>query len=339
MHVRCVILLIILHVAILCSALRYSDQASIGPLSGHLHTTTVPVSKRALKLRENDKTDGEDKIKEVRAGIPGSSVIDTVAYTLALQLKRDPTDMFHSLRVVKAGGKLNGNPEFIQWLQYVMKYRAKRGEFRFKDDTILDLLRKTKPEAELVTLFQSVRRVPDMKTIADNLQVHMVLSSASSHRLVNDAWLKAGESPQQVYKILSLAGDSLDNNPLFIQWLRYIKLLRAQEVFSDLQTLNFYWRNNDYGGAEVWNALSIDQGHYGFEKKIAENLQTRLYQKWMDLKVTPEELASLSGVPNPINFSKLPRNDPTYGNVEAYTMRFADRHSGKTLLEKLKKAV
>ncbi|KAG3129472.1 hypothetical protein C6341_g24115 [Phytophthora cactorum] len=57
----------------------------------------------------------------------------------------------------------------------------------------------------------------------------------------------------------------------------------------------------------------------------------------MDLKVTPEELASLSGVPNPINFSKLPRNDPTYGNVEAYTMRFADRHSGKTLFEKLKK--
>ncbi|KAG2789940.1 hypothetical protein PC116_g27638 [Phytophthora cactorum] len=133
--------------------------------------------------------------------------------------------MFHSLRVVKAGGKLNRNPEFIQWLQYVMKYRAKRGEFRFKDDTILDLLRKTKPEAELVTLFQSVRRVADMKIIADNLQVHMVLSSASSHRLVNDAWLKAGESPQQVYKILSLAGDSLDNNPLFIQWLRYIKLL------------------------------------------------------------------------------------------------------------------
>ncbi|KAF1787238.1 hypothetical protein GQ600_26923 [Phytophthora cactorum] len=133
-----------------------------------------------------------------------------------------------------------------------MKYRAKRGEFRFKDDTILDLLRKTKPEAELVTLFQSVRRVADMKIIADNLQVHMVLSSASSHRLVNDAWLKAGEK--------------LADSPL---------------------------------------------------------------QKWMDLKVTPEELASLSGVPNPINFSKLPRNDPTYGNVEAYTMRFADRHSGK----------
>ncbi|KAG6947637.1 hypothetical protein JG687_00015979 [Phytophthora cactorum] len=71
--------------------------------------------------------------------------------------------MFHSLRVVKAGGKLNRNPEFIQWLQYVMKYRAKRGEFRFKDDTILDLLRKTKPEAELVTLFQSIKDITDLK--------------------------------------------------------------------------------------------------------------------------------------------------------------------------------
>ncbi|KAG6943587.1 hypothetical protein JG688_00017528 [Phytophthora aleatoria] len=110
----------------------------------------------------------------------------------------NPTDFFLHLRAVKPGGELEGNPKFIRWLQYAMKYRAKRGRgLRFSDEEILDLLRKTKPEAQLVVLFQSLRQVPGMKTLAENIQACMVLSSASSHRLVNEAWLKSRETPSK----------------------------------------------------------------------------------------------------------------------------------------------
>ncbi|KAG4241787.1 hypothetical protein PC116_g10290 [Phytophthora cactorum] len=46
-----------------------------------------------------------------------------------------------------------------------------------------------------MTLFQSLRQVPGMKNVAVELHRFMVLSSASSHRVVNEAWLKSGESP------------------------------------------------------------------------------------------------------------------------------------------------
>ncbi|KAG6951305.1 hypothetical protein JG687_00013709 [Phytophthora cactorum] len=225
------------------------------------------------------------------------SKLDDLAYKLALKNDMNPTDLFLHLRVVKTDGELQGNPKFIRWLQYAMKYRAKRGgEFRFSDEEIFDLLTKTKPEAELVVLFQSLRQVPGMKTLAENMQAYMVLSSASSHRLVNEAWLKSRETPQQVFKILRLQHKALDSNPLFIQWLRYIKLYRSlagSESFSDAQTLNFLLN-------EKW---------FLFESTLGTLFQS--------LKAIPDL--------------------ETYGNLEAYTMQFAEHKGGRELLEKVKK--
>lgn len=71
----------------------------------------------------------------------------------------------------------------------------------------------------------------------------MVLSSASSHRLVNAAWLNSRETPEEVFKILRLKGEafeSLNRSHLFIQWLRYTKSYRAvvDDLINDVQTLN-----------------------------------------------------------------------------------------------------
>ncbi|ETL87532.1 hypothetical protein L917_13313 [Phytophthora nicotianae] len=105
-------------------------------------------------------------------------MLDGIAYKLFLKWEVNPADIFQRLRSVRASGKLDDNKGFIQWLQYVNKYRAKRGgESWFADYKLVELLRKSKSDAELVTLFQSLRRYPAVKNLADEMQAYMILSS------------------------------------------------------------------------------------------------------------------------------------------------------------------
>ncbi|KAG3135700.1 hypothetical protein PI126_g18127, partial [Phytophthora idaei] len=145
------------------------DHISINHLAGprfFIATKKLDISKRRLRSYDAPKQDNigvEDKIKEERAGVPGMTKLDELAYKMALKTTIDPMDIFKRLRVVKTGGKLDGNKEFILWLLYVNQYRTKRGgRFWFSDDKLFDLLRKTKSEGELVTLFQSLRQYQDI---------------------------------------------------------------------------------------------------------------------------------------------------------------------------------
>ncbi|KAG6961687.1 hypothetical protein JG688_00008960 [Phytophthora aleatoria] len=146
---RFVILLIIFLVGInLCSSMNLNakrfkdlDHISINPLSGprfFIATKKSDISKRRLRSYDAPKQDNigvEDKIKEERAGVPGMTKLDELAYKMALKTTIDPMDIFKRLRVVKTDGR-----------------------FWFSDDKLFDLLRKTKSEEELVTLFQSLRQ-------------------------------------------------------------------------------------------------------------------------------------------------------------------------------------
>ncbi|KAG6970098.1 hypothetical protein JG687_00002820 [Phytophthora cactorum] len=76
------------------------------------------TGERGVGKTENDK-------KEEKGGLPGLAKLDDLAYKMALKLEVDPNDIFQRLPVVQAVGQLDGNPKFIQWLQYVIKYRAK----------------------------------------------------------------------------------------------------------------------------------------------------------------------------------------------------------------------
>ncbi|KAG6965467.1 hypothetical protein JG687_00005435 [Phytophthora cactorum] len=253
---------------------------------------------RSYDAPKQDNIGVEDKIKEERAGVPGMTKLDELAYKMALKTTIDPMGIFKRLRVVKTGGKLDGNKEFILWLLYVNQYRTKRGgRFWFSDDKLFDLLRKTKSEEELVTLFQSLRQYQDIKYITDDMQAYMILSSASSHRLVNEAWLKSRETPEKVFNILRLGAEalfSLDSSPLFIQWLRYIIMYRAvvgSDSFTDLQTLDFLLERSRLSTTTSFGTL------------------IQSFKDIPDLEI--------------------------YRNLKAYTMYFAEHRGGADLLDKV----
>ncbi|KAF1786278.1 hypothetical protein GQ600_3335 [Phytophthora cactorum] len=108
-----------------CSAFSFTAQRIEDP--GQINTVP-PFDPRIFTPTKNAGTNGK------RAKIPAIS-------NRALRPNHEPgkgkTDiegnvrwswknmLFQRLHVVKAGGKLDDNPEFIQWLQYAMKYRDK----------------------------------------------------------------------------------------------------------------------------------------------------------------------------------------------------------------------
>ncbi|ETL26432.1 hypothetical protein L916_19900 [Phytophthora nicotianae] len=162
-------------------------------------------------------------------------------------MQMTPERAFERFVLVKRfSGEMENNKGLILWLQYANVYRTTRGELLLGNKKIYELLRQSNSEEELATLFHSLRQVSGMENFADEMQIFMILSSASSRKLANEAWLKSQETPQEVYRILKLRDEGLDSSPLFLQWLRYIKLYKAHaekdlppnlQPFSDLQAL------------------------------------------------------------------------------------------------------
>ncbi|KAG6974753.1 hypothetical protein JG688_00002877 [Phytophthora aleatoria] len=80
--------------------------------------------------------------------------------------------LFQRLHVVKAGGKLDDNPEFIQWLQYAIKYRDKL----VSDSQTLKFQMKemgSQNEFTFGTLFQSIKGIRDVAELATNFQTYL----------------------------------------------------------------------------------------------------------------------------------------------------------------------
>lgn len=333
------------------SAKMLDGVANTNPLTktNILNASEPPnTSTRLLRLpttTHQDHEDVQDKLAGERAGLPGMTKLDDLAYKLALKVETNPIDIFKGLRAAKTGGKLEGDKGFLRWLLYVKQYRVKRGGGGwFSDGKLFDLLRKTKPEAELVTLFQSLRGYPNFKDIADKMQSNMILISATSHKLTNEAWLKARETPQQVFDILRLGDEtlqSLGSSSLFIHWLRYIKAHRASiesESFSDLDTLRFLQKRKPFTNEFKFGNLFQPIKDTPDLDDLLKGMQTHLYRKWMrDHNVDPNELARQLGVPYSLNFRIIPKRDPRYQNFQAYTMHFAEQRGGAALLEQVKK--
>ncbi|KAF4043123.1 RXLR domain-containing protein WY [Phytophthora infestans] len=248
----------------------------------------------------------------------------------------DPEVIFQRLSKTKTIGTLDDNPTYIKWLKNVVKYRNKHGgELWLSDDKVFDLLKSAKSEEGLATLFEMLRQAPQTKSLAENMQVRMVLSLPSSHRAVNEAWLNSRETPQHVFQILRLGDASLDNNPLFIQWLRYIELYAARVGGNSYSDIYFVLKNAKPVNEVRFGTILQSLKETSDLKPLAGSLQTQLYQK---LTLSPLAFERHLSIPVSIVASKLPTTDPRYGNLKAYTIYFAERQGGD-ILDKVKTLV
>ncbi|POM78226.1 Secreted RxLR effector peptide protein [Phytophthora palmivora] len=254
----------------------------------------------------------------------------------SLRKMENPEDVYKMLQLESAGAKLGDTPMFPQWLKYVEMYRARKG---YSDWNMLHLFLKTMPEGDAVKLVHWLRQVPGMKNDADEMQNLLFLKSKNSRKFMRDTWLKAGERPEEVYKILHLEKAPMrafsDNAKLY-QWLRYIKLYRAEKYnsFSNAQLYGFLIpkKENSMNYGEL-GALFQMVKEVPDLKNIGEGIQFTLFKILMSKNCEPKRYLSLLEIPYPF---PLKREDPRFRTLKAYTLQFAKERSGKEVLEKVK---
>ncbi|ETM41428.1 hypothetical protein L914_12781 [Phytophthora nicotianae] len=259
-----------------------------------------------------------------------------------LEHETNPSILFDTLRLRDAGAKLGDSPIFHQWLYYVEKYRAKRGDHWFGDIEMLALFRKTMPEDEVVLLIHKIRNIPGMKNHGDTMQRFLFLTSKTSQKTMNEVWLKFQVPPEEVFRILALSKarmDGLDDNTMLIHWLRYIKLYRGHtktNVFASEQTVLFLTKAKPF--QSEWEFATLFQSLKDVPdlKPFAENMQSSLFLKWLRMEFDPNQVSHFLTLPYPTNAVRLPKSHPVYRTWESYTLYFTKRKGGEPLLKKVK---
>ncbi|OWY99485.1 RxLR effector protein [Phytophthora megakarya] len=298
-------------------------------------------SKRRLRLYDAvnvaDKRNNEERI-----GFSGlSKFVENQSVKVFLKMGTNPSELFTRLRLAKDGVKLDDNPVFIRWLQYVYQYREKSLK-SFYDEEIVDLLRNSKSDDELVTLFHNLRQVPEMKNLADKLQRTLLWISPTSNQMMNEVWLKNKQTPEEVFKILNLRDGPLDvENKVFLDWLRYTEFYRAEKginSFSELQTMHYLLETVPMIEAK-YGAVFQTLKEIPELKKLAESMQTSLFQRSTHvLKTDPKKFGNLLASPREWqSILDLPKHDPNFQTLEAYTLKYAKDFGGDAVLEKVKR--
>ncbi|KAH7469321.1 RxLR effector protein [Phytophthora ramorum] len=147
------------------------------------------------------------------------------------------------------------------------------------------------------------RALPGTSKIAQ-----LVSKFGSSQKLSNTLWLKARENPASVFKILKLgkAGEKLDENPKFLQWLHYVQSFQRQGHFPDYSV--YFLLRDHMPEATVATLLQSLKQVPGVEL-LAKKVQVVQFERWFNLQKKPDHFATeVLGVKN--GLSSLPANDP-----------------------------
>ncbi|EGZ21213.1 hypothetical protein PHYSODRAFT_285572 [Phytophthora sojae] len=315
-----------------------ASALNLDPNTARIFTPTIRHSdpnldRRMLKTNDADKAGSNYDVE--RAYIPGLSPIvgalskispsaQELANKVWLKSRTNPALVFNMLRFGEAATKLDDNPRFLLWLNYVDMYR--KLELRsFSDEKIIHLLLKFQSEARLVSLSLSLREIPARKNLADLMQFYLVEGSASSRKLLNEAWLKSRETPQSVFKILRLDRarlpvDKLPDNSKFLLWFKYCEMhWPAGE--RDLRTFKFL--QSYYDDSEMHIALLFQAVQQRPELgDLGDNLQSFLFKKWVDKKFTPGFVRSKLALPWGTAIFKLDKDNVFYRALEEYTVYY-----------------
>ncbi|ETP25966.1 hypothetical protein F441_01227 [Phytophthora nicotianae CJ01A1] len=325
------------------SALVDPGNSDIAFLNLRVLTERELVVKPKRHLRS---TSGEE-----RAGTSGfSHLADGIVAKMMKAAKMNPAKVFEQMRFGEASTKLSSNNNaFIEWLRYADNFMATKGTEQFSAHYLFNLFWKSgHSKEELIELFQSLSRVQGMKGLANTMQLHMFKASRDSRTLMNTMWLKALETPDEVFTTLRLADNALDDyyRPELIAWLQYSGDYNKQlrKGFSAKETLNFLMRVPHEKETEfglLFQRLAKDKAimNDAGMRVIVEKLQARLFKTWINANVTPDKLGVLIASPVTKNWERvfsLAVTDPKFVLLETYTLQYA-ANRGDDVLENVKK--
>ncbi|OWZ20253.1 Avirulence (Avh) protein [Phytophthora megakarya] len=296
-----------------------------------------------------DKLNNGGASKEERLTVPGLSNILVFASTskvtsakerkIAKWLQKDtkPDVVFNKLKLGRGKEKLDDSPLFRRWVQYVQMYQTKKRDF--SDYNMYMVLKQSNSEEKLVELFHSMRRYPEMKDLANTLQMKMYTWRPSSHKVMEEVWLKSRENPEEVFSILHVRND-LAESAKFIPWLRYTEMYRSKfgiNSFSDFQILQFLSKSSS---PEAKLGILMQQlKRFPEFEKLADNVQRMLFHKWIQIhKETPEVFGRLLASPynSGLEIMRLPKTDARFKTLEGYTLQYVADVEGEVMMKAVK---
>ncbi|KAF1781490.1 hypothetical protein JG687_00018583 [Phytophthora cactorum] len=174
------------------------------------------------------KTNSPEQLKTLLESLQKTPGLQKISKSMKNWLKspQSPENVFDDLRLATA--KMDGlddNSVLIQWFRYIEVYKDITKKNVFSDVEILNFLRKAKPrqsEWELAARFQSLKEVPDLKSLAGNMQTNLY-----------QKWFSSKVSPNLVSKWLgapsSVSPTLLKTDPSYQTWEAYT-LYYAEQI-------------------------------------------------------------------------------------------------------------
>ncbi|OWY95489.1 Avirulence (Avh) protein [Phytophthora megakarya] len=154
---------------------RWGDQAFADyQIYQTLKTTKASETKLALLFQSLDDIDDVKNLAAIMKNYQyqkWKEGADMIANKIWASTKKDPELLFKLFGLHKAGDQIDEKKRVIQWFRYATYYRAENGINNLPDEQIYTILKKSEAsEAKLAALFQSLKDIDDVKTLATTMQ-------------------------------------------------------------------------------------------------------------------------------------------------------------------------
>ncbi|EGZ14932.1 hypothetical protein PHYSODRAFT_250186 [Phytophthora sojae] len=93
---------------------------------------------------------------------------------------------------------IDNSKRTIQWFRFTKAFRDKKGTGSFTDYQIYRLLSTKVPEEKLALVFESLKQIPDLKSLAETMQNYQI-------RL----WVSSREDPSSIRTLLGVPHSSI----------------------------------------------------------------------------------------------------------------------------------
>eukprot|EP00644_Phytophthora_capsici_P001579 jgi/Phyca11/129044/e_gw1.81.43.1 len=195
-----------------------------------------------------------------------------------LDAGKSTDEVFNLLKLQRTGDKLFKNSQFLTWVSYVEKFNKKDPDQAI---AIFSKLAGIYDQVTLSSMLEAAKHVPSTKRIASYLQGQQ-----------NQHWLADGKSTDDIFKLLKLNTPSLENliGPRLDAWTSFMRAFNMANEGKEttlIATLTTHYK--DRGLAQL-----LQEGtKFASTKKIAEELQTAQFARWLQLGKTEEDIFAL----------------------------------------------
>ncbi|KAG6611490.1 pleiotropic drug resistance protein ABC superfamily [Phytophthora cinnamomi] len=153
----------------------------------------------------------------------------------------------------------------------------------------------------------------------------------------SQAWLKSGDTPEEVFNILLLQETKikpfkLEDNSRFLPWFKYTEMYHRTSAEGDLQTYNFLrsrYATSEFELAPLFQSLKQMPGM----DALGENLQSFLFLSWMKKGFKPKFVQSQLSLPLQTTIFELPKDHVLYRALEEYTIFYTASRGGEQVLK------